>query len=175
MIIVSKWEGIHLSSFMFFSTTFVVSGYWITHIVLSLVGTSCTSLQGHDKRPLVGWKTQLSVPLRNSVLQGQWNQHRWSTGLPNGWISRCRGNRILLLLRGGKPNSVLLVHDKQMYFIAAVYRGFSFNLKKRSFCWAKHLISLVFTLCKSVNWRQQRMIVDIVSGMPCFPCYKVLH
>ena len=147
MIIVSKWEGIHLSSFMFFSTTFVVSGYWTTHIVLSLVGTSCTSLQGHDKRPLVGWKTQLSVPLRNSVLQGQWNQHRWSTGLPNGWISRCRGNRILLWLRGGKPNSVLLVHDKQMYFIGAAYRGFSFNLKKRSFCWAELLISLVFTLC----------------------------
>ena len=31
---------------MFFSATFVVSGYWITHIVLSIVGTSCTSLHG---------------------------------------------------------------------------------------------------------------------------------
>ena len=31
---------------MFFSATFVVSGYWITYIVLSLVGTTCTSLHG---------------------------------------------------------------------------------------------------------------------------------
>ena len=31
--------------------------------------------------------------------------HRWSTGLPNGWISRCRGNQILLWLRGRQLNS----------------------------------------------------------------------
>ena len=31
---------------MFLSATFVVSGYWITYIVLSLVGTSCTILYG---------------------------------------------------------------------------------------------------------------------------------
>ena len=150
-----------LSSFMFFSTTFVVSGYWITHIVLSLVGTSCTSLQGHDKRPLVGWKTRLSVPLRNSVLQGQWNKHRWSTGLPNGWISRCRGNRILLWLRGGKPNSVLLVHDKQMHFIVqytevSVLTWRTFLLLIRTFN------QFSFYIVQSVNWRQRRMIVDMV-------------
>ena len=46
MIILNKWEAIHLSSFMFFSATFVVSGYWITYNGLSLVGTSCTSLHG---------------------------------------------------------------------------------------------------------------------------------
>ena len=32
-------------------------------------------------------------------------------------------------------------------FYSAIYRGFSFNLKKRSFCWYELLISLVFTLC----------------------------
>ena len=124
MIILNKWEGIHLSSFMFLSATFVVSGYWITHIVLSLSGRvvlAFTAWQETSRR-LKDTVIHLFVKCGIAMpISGSRDSEINIDGLPDyrlgAWISRCTGNRILLWLKGGKPNLVLLVHDKQMYFM----------------------------------------------------------
>ena len=160
---------------MFFSATFVVSGYWITYIVLSLVGTSCTSLHGMARD--LSSAERLGYPFICEMRYCRDSEINID-GLPDYRTGRCRGNRILLWLKGGKPKSVLLVHDKQMHFIVQ-YTEVSVLTWRTSagtfllLIWTFNQFS--FYIVQSVNWRRRRMIVDIVSGMPCFPCYKVPH
>ena len=66
------------------------------------------------------------VTLGGSLFSGTKSQHqqRWSTGLPRGWIGRCRGNRILPWLSGEEAKiRALIVHDKKMRFIVRSPQG----------------------------------------------------
>ena len=155
---------------------------WIRKIAMASLNwyvKLCTKWVGtrHCKRPLVGWKVRLSVHLWNVVLhcpflvrQGRWNQHRWSTGLLNGWIGRW-GSQILLWLRGGKLTSVLLVDDKQMSFIVqyAEVSILTWRNVPVAEIWTLYQFSF-YIILQTVNWRQRRIIAWY---MPCFPSSKV--
>ena len=118
---------------------------------------------------------------RGSLFSGTKHQHqqRRSTGLPNGWISRCRGNRILLWLRGEESYTQCLNSPwKKKAFYSQEPSGWwaPVNVqytKVSVLTWRNvPVLDMNFIVCivQSVNWRQRRMIV---SGMSYFPYCKV--